>query len=241
MQLVFLDRHIQYLYAYIALLITLPFLQRMAKSLSNKEYIYLIGLMFVFSSFLPLTQYYIWQGEHYLNGNLNPGWLFLNIVFYPCLGYFLQCRCEKIWNKKRIALLWLVNILVIWITCYMTYYKASITGVCEEAQSQDFHFAFVYVNCISIFITCQYFFKKVIVGNNIQTLIRSLGECTFGIYLIHSFFLKMPVMIMIFDALQMKYEINPMVSALIFSFLIFMTSYFVIVIIKKIPVLQKLC
>lgn len=95
-----------YLYAYIPLLMSLPVLQRFAKALSDKEYLYMIGLRLFFTALLPIAQYLLWHDRHNLNTWFRISWLECNILFYPLIGYFLQFRIKEFWNRRRLLALW---------------------------------------------------------------------------------------------------------------------------------------
>lgn len=175
-----------YLYAYIPMLMTTPLLQRIVKGFADKDFLYMFFLFGVFNMLLPIIQYLLWQDRHNLNANFRLEWLCSSIFIYPCLGYFLQSRLKKgVWNKKRLMLLWAVNIATILVSCYMTYLKAKATGECNEGASQSFHTSFVMVNCVTIFITCKYAMERIRISEWLHKLIVSAGRCTFGIYLIH--------------------------------------------------------
>lgn len=229
-----------YLYAYIPLLISLPLLQKFAKGLSNKDYIYMIALFFTFSSLLPTMQYLLWQDQHNLNENFRLGWICTGTLFYPCLGYFLQHRAKDYWNKKRLAILWAVNIAAILLACCMTYLKANATGVCDEVNSEAFHSTFVAVNCASIFVSCQYFVQHVKINERIQRMILSVGGCSFGIYLLHVLFMEIPGIKKLLDVFRDQWNWNDMVSGLLYCACIFLMGYLTTLLLKRIPLMKKL-
>lgn len=117
-----------YLYAYIAFLISLPLLQRFAKSLTDREYSYMYLLYIIFVMLIPCMQYILFQGRHTLNGNISIGWFASNIVIFPLTGYFLSFRKKDFWNTKKIFVLWVINIAAIMLSSYLTYYRAKIMG-----------------------------------------------------------------------------------------------------------------
>ncbi len=164
-----------YLYAYIPMLMTLPFLQKFAKSMDKQDFIYLIILVFGFSSLLPIMQYVLWQGRHNLNGNFRIAWLCSNIFLYPCTGYFLENDLKNFWSKKRILILWLFNIVTISLSAYMTYLKSNVTGVLDESNSQDFYNTFVLINSIAIFVTCKWLVEKCKIPRWLERVIVSMG------------------------------------------------------------------
>ena len=51
-----------YLYTYIALLMTLPLLQKFAQGLNDRDFLYLFGLFFLFSCFLPTAEFFLSRG-----------------------------------------------------------------------------------------------------------------------------------------------------------------------------------
>lgn len=227
-----------YLYAYIALLVSLPLLRRLCKALTNREYLYWILIVLFFSAFLPMTEYRLWQGRLHLNINLD--WMLADILFFPCLGYFLRYRMQDFWNSKRLAILWSVNTIAILISVYMTYYKAGVTGECNEVVSQDFLNSFTLINCVAIFTTCQYFFSHAEVKDWLAKGIQSIGGATFGIYLIHLFVMRVIYDLGLLTTLTERLHINHMISVLIYTAAIFIVSYLITLLMKKIPGLKRL-
>lgn len=227
-----------YLYSYIAFLISLPLLRRLCKALTNKEYLYWIGLVLFFSAILPIAEYRLWQGRHHLN--VNVGWMLTSTLFFPCLGFFLRYRTQDFWNRKRLAALWGINLLTILISVYMTYYKAGITGECNEYVSQDFFGLFTLVNCTVIYATCQYFFLRVNVREWVAKGIKSVGGSTLGIYLLHFFVMEKLTELGLLTALTGRLNINYMLSGLIYTAAVFIAGYLITLFIKKVPVLKKM-
>lgn len=227
-----------YLYAYIALLVSLPLLRKLCKALTNKEYLYWILIVLFFAALLPVTEYRLWQGRLHLNINLD--WMLADILFFPCFGYFLRYRMQNFWNRRRIAILWSINILTILISVYMTYYKAGITGECNEVVSQDFLNSFTLINCAAIYVTCQYIFSHAAVTDWLAKGIKSIGGATFGIYLIHIFVMREIYELGLLTALTESLNINHMISVLIYTTAIFIVSYLITLLMKKVPGLKRL-
>ena len=225
-----------YLYAYLSFLISLPLLQRIAQSLLNKEYVYMISLYIIFNMIIPILQYLLFSERHSLNGNISVGWLSSNIVIFPLMGYFLSYRIREFWNKKRILMLWIVNIATILLSCYLTYYQAKITGVCDEGNSQKFHNMFVLINSMTIFVTCQYLNDNFKFLYRIKKPIFLIGRCTFGIYLLHIYLLGYTKLAMYVQIMHMP----PMLSAFCSCGIVLMCGFVITVILKKIPFLNKL-
>ncbi len=221
-----------YLYAYIPMLMGIPLLRKFVKSLDNKDFLYLFALAFSFSSLLPSLQYFFGEGEYLINHNFRISWVCSSLFLYPCLGYFLQTRLDGFWNKKRIGLLWIINISAIVFSSYLTCLKADITGILNEGHSQTFHKTFVFINCIAIFVTCKYLFEHISFPNWINKLIESMGGCTLGIYLLH-IFIKSELEI------HMKFHFHNMFSTFLYCGLIFILGYLITLVLKQIPIISK--
>ena len=231
-----------YLYAYMPMLMTTPLLQRIVKGLKDKDFLYMFLLFAVFNSFLPIVQYLLWKGSYNLNGNFRLGWLCSSIFVYPCFGYFLQSRFRKCrWNKKRLILLWIVNISTILISCYMTYLKARVTGECNENASQAFFVNFVIINWATTFITCKYVMERIKISEWMRKLIVSVGGCTFEIYLMHILFLKKLNWIeKLWEIFKNEWHMNYMVTAFLVCGIVYLLGYIMSLILKKIPILNNL-
>lgn len=230
-----------FLYAYLAFLVSLPLLRRFAHSLINRDYRYLFFLYVVFIMVIPSVQYLLFQGKHVLNGNVSIGWLAANIVMYPLAGYVLRHRMKSYWDGKRILRLWILNIVTILLSAYLTYYKAKITGVCNEGSSQAFHNTFVLINAACIFVTCQYWQETSRFLQKIGNSVMSIGGCTFGIYLMHLFIMRRPeIRALSWKLFHETISAPPILYGFLYCALVFFIGYIATWIFKKIPWLRHL-
>lgn len=228
-----------YLYAYIAFLVSVPFLRAIVKALSEDKYKYLIILGIVFIGILPCVEYRLFQGEVYLNSDIKPGWLLTNIVLWPLTGYYL----EHIYNLKKninrkIGMWVLISIVGIGVSCYMTYYMHNITGECSEANSQAFLGSFIIFPCITIYIGMKYICQRYHLRESIKNIISSIGSCTFGIYLLHIIIKNYIGGVL--NVLVLEWKLNSMIAVLLYCLIIFFISYVVSLILKRIPGIKKL-
>ena len=226
-----------YLYAYIAFLISIPILRKMACAMEDKHYYYMFVLIVVFNGIRPIMEYLLWKGEHSLNSKLSMNWLAESIVFYPLLGYFLQHRLKDIDKKgKYICVMWVVDVITILACCYTTYVEKNIIG----EYSENYYSSFAMINMVTIFVTIKYFYVKY--GAKFpkwfEKMICSIGGCTFGIYLWHVF--VMGRIKGLYDILQNNLGLNYMIAAFCFCFVVLLISYGITWIMKKMPFLKKL-
>lgn len=224
-----------YLYAYIPLLISMPLLKRLAQNLSNKEYLYLLTIYIGYSMIIPTVQYLLTYGKHSLNSDFSLEWMSTYIVIFPLVGYFLEHRCKDFWSVKKIVVLWIINIGTIFMSSYLTYVHAKIAG----ENSQTFHSMFVFINCITIFVTIQYIYKHTKILVKFKGLIKSVGECTFGIYLLHVF-IKDYSGLTVYMYSHLQSGIPAMSFTFLYSAAVFLCCYVIIWIIKHIPFLRNM-
>ncbi len=177
-----------YLYAYLAYLVTIPFMRVLAQHLKTQHYIYLIVLQLLFSGFIPITLYLLYQGQHHINSNFSINWVLGYYPIYPLVGYFLENKLDisKI-TKKRLGLLWIANILCVALTCYVTHYNNSLTG----EFPQTYMMSLVLLNCITLYITAKKL-APLCKFEKLNNFVISIGRCTFGIYLFHGLLLRAP-------------------------------------------------
>lgn len=233
--------HLWYLYAFLAYLISLPFLRSLVKNLETKYFYYLIGIVLLYCGCLPIAEYLIAHGEYSLNSDLRLSWLTANIVAYPCIGYFLEHRINIKNCKKALPLLWVASLIGICISAYMTYYKGQITGIYQLGKSETFHSSFVVFLCIAIYLTIKYCMADIKLPPNLEKLILSMGKCTFGIYLLHPIILNTapyntPVKTLLSKLTELN--MNPMIACFIVCFGIMMVCYAATWILRKIPLFR---
>ena len=132
-----------YIYAYIALLMTLPFLRMIVKSMSENYYKYLILLYLLFISVIPCLEYLLFQGDLVMYKKLRPEWILADTVFWPLLGYYLENVYD--WKKCTVRTIWrwiLLGVTGILLTCGMIYYMHGVTGVCTKEKVSGLSFCF---------------------------------------------------------------------------------------------------
>lgn len=196
-----------FLYLYIAFLITMPFIKSMVQNLKNTYFYYMIILAIFFNGIFPVVRYFGNFQNFY--PHLIPSWLLSSAVIFPSVGYFLHNRIQYV-DLTSVLFAWGINICTIGISCYSTYYKAVQTNILTEKTSQAFHSSFSIINMIAVFLLIRYICERVRFSNKFKNAIISIGGCTFGIYLFHSFFLRLPCINQLKSILVSTYGINQM-------------------------------
>ncbi len=229
--------HLWYLYLYITFLLSLPFLRSMVRNLKVKYYYTMIVLV-LFQKLLIFIEFFFWNGEYRANNDMLISWLASNIVIYPCVGYFLHNKTEENGIKKQDILLSLTMCLFgLFLSCLLTHRRALFLGSCDETNAQTFHNTFILFVCIALFISVKHFCGIVKIGKNIENFIREIGGVTFGIYLLHMFFLNE---ILEKTDIFRKLGINDMIVTIFAVIITMVLGSIGTIILKKIPIVNRL-
>lgn len=225
-----------FLYSYIGLLFMLPFLQRVAKGFNRSEFWVLVGLHFIFSTFLPIANLYLTQrnvNPIVVSGHFSVPLATTKAFFYPLLGYYLDNKVEI--EKIHVARLSVVAFLGINLSILCTYWEGK-TG----EYTQNYVQLFDYVTAIVSFILIKYFVTKVplMSEGKMAEIICRLGPLTFGVYLLDPY-LKL---VGIWDKFETFAEpIMPTLAVSVFWVIISMCMGGIITyVLKKAPVLKKI-
>lgn len=230
-----------YLYVYIAFLMALPFLRAIVKTIKEVHYKYIFILYIVFTAIIPCVEYCLFQGNIRMYSGVSPSWLFTNIVFWPLMGYYVENVFDiKKCTKKLLGIWGLLSLIGIGISSYLTYYMHGITGICEEDSSQMFFATFIVFPCIMIYIGTKYYVVRHKITEFSKNIIKSIGKCSFGIYLIHILVKDLLSGLGIWKIFRKEWQLNYMFSALLFCALTFAICYGVIFVLKKVPGLKQM-
>lgn len=173
-----------YLYSYLALLLMLPFLRSMVKNMQQKDFLYLICGYFVFVGVLPCAEYLLFHEVGVLHGSLSPMLFVTQNMFFALVGYYLEHVFNtNTHNRKALIFSITFSIVAILITCFMTYYQASLEGINDVEIMERFFNSFICVPTIMIYFLIKYLGTK-INNETIGKTLSVLGSAVFGVYLI---------------------------------------------------------
>lgn len=230
------EYHLWYLYAYIAFLLSIPFLRSIAKDLTQSKARYLILLFVAVRYFIPVCEQLFFNGRFKLNGYTSGIFIGADIFFYPLIGYYIENKFDiKSLSSNRLLYLWALNIICILVAMFTT--STLNNGVNEV--NQRFISSFSAINAITIFLSI----KRLDLSNlstKKQKFILHLSGCTFGIYLIHLFAMRY---INIFPGIEAYYDLSACIQApiwLLVSAFVLIISYLIISILKKVPLIRNI-
>ena len=100
-----------YLYTYLAYILMLPLLRKLAKAMEKRDYFWM-ALMFLLVNFLSIIDFLIWKGDAGHNGSFN-FFITSSYVVYPLMGYYYEYKASsQDFTKKKLAQLVLASINV---------------------------------------------------------------------------------------------------------------------------------
>lgn len=219
--------HMWYLYMMIAVYLLLPFYKMITKAASKNELVYLLCVYFVCMSLIPFIQIVTDKRLYF--------YIFVYSVYpmYLFLGYVLHNGKLKI-NKTAAAFMavaGLASLVILTIVQYTTK-NDELSARCSQFFL-DYAFPGTIIASVGIFVM---FIADNSTVKPIDKIFMSIDSCSFGIYLIHMAVLKYVVAVWGFDPL--KNGGVPMI--LLMTVCIFLVSYLITLILKKIPGVKKI-
>ena len=215
-----------YLYAYIGILITLPFLQKMSARMSRTDYHVFFIISGLFFSLLPILNHY--NAYFTYNGNFFIP-LFSSYICMLFIGqYFRKFKIEK--TKMAVLFACITFVLMVAFNVVATYH--------EFYNSTSGYLFFDNITYFPIIVASACVFYLVSVWEVKQKTAKTvsyIGSCTFGIYLISDLFIVIETPV--FQALSGV--LHPMIAVILFEGLVFASGLALTAVLKKVPLVKK--
>lgn len=176
--------HLWYLYLYIAFLITLPFLRKMVRGLDVKTSLYMLGLAVFIAGLQPTLELY----HIPFNGYLYPAWIIDHIFMFPLAGYVIH----HLISSENVRLKHLIILYVLDIICLIIGFITEKDCIIQDGGvfiNEIFLNNFKLLHSFVFFLTLKVVFSRMHLGDRIMNIIGQIGACTYGIYLMHIWFL----------------------------------------------------
>ncbi len=221
-----------YLYCYIGVLIMLPLLRRLVKSMRAKDYVYLLVCQIVLVGIIPIAEFLFSKGTVMISGDFSARLITTDSIFYFLMGYYMEHVLEKEqYNRKNALTAISFSCLAIILCCLMTWYHTYLFG---EA-SQRFHNALIAIPTLTAFYCAKLLFMKKNIPAGIQKAIQFVGGTTFGIFLLETM-LRERTMI-VFEKLQPI--IHTMPACLVWVFAACAVGVLITAVLKRLPTLGR--
>lgn len=165
-----------FLYAYLTLLIMLPFLRILAQGLTREHFIYLVLLYVLINGILPLVEYY-WENQAI---NLSVP-LLENMVLFPLAGYYIEHNKEDLFSKKQIIIMlnavFVAALLIDLFYARSRYYKDDMPEATLDGM--------MLLMALAVFVDFRFLCKQVRLPNWLQKIILFLSGGAFTVYLLN--------------------------------------------------------
>lgn len=223
-----------FIYTYFSLIVLLPFIRILAKSIPNRLYLYLFLIHFVFCAAVPaiFTLLFHTKGVFYSSGCTNDTpapYSTLYGVFYMLLGHFLENRCQL--NKRLLIILAMASAITLAVVCalQMTYNVGS-----NGKLINLFGFQPIIIACF--YITAKRFFTCYHIPALLSRMIILLGSAAFTIMLTENIFRELLLRHLNITCLES--EIN-FVLRIKLCLTTCLGGFLLGLIMKRIPILKK--
>ena len=243
------DRHATaywFLYSYIGMLMMLPFLRRMVKSMTGNQFLYLFLLIIMMKGVMPIIQYLVSthpavkaatnDSSLIMNEKLTSN-LFSKSVLYFIGGYYFGSYLKDDALNRKHALVWAgAGIVALIISCLVTQYKINATGLTGQSDAQTFYDNLIAIPTFAIFYNIRLFFCNRTIPAAVQNVIFLAGRSAFGIMLLENALRIQLAPLLIHLQLMM-----PALSAcLVWVAAIYLTGLLITAVLIRIPGIKKL-
>lgn len=223
-----------FFYTYFSLILLLPFIRILAKSIPKQLYFYLFSLQFVFCAVAPavFTILFHKKGFFYTSGctnDLTAPYSTLYGIFYMILGYYLENRCQI--SKRLIMLLALASSISLIVVCtlQMTYNEGSSGTLINPLGFQPIFTAFIY-------ITTKNFFTSHHLPAILNRIIIIVGSVAFSVMLTENIFRELLLNCLNVSSIELMQHFALKIELCITTCLF---GFSVGIIMKRIPILNK--
>jgi len=225
-----------YIYAYLGILVLLPILRKMAKYMSNKEFVYLFVVTITITGIIPVVEFLLYEKQDILNGKFTGVFFSTNIMFF-LMGYYIEKRIkEESLTYKKAAIWAFFGFVSIVISCLMTQLQINIIGKGTEGATQQFYNVLIAIPAFAIFYVARTFFSKIKIRSIIKKIIMLLGSVSFGVMLIENILRKE----LKFIVEELNDKIPDFSACVIWVMVVWICGVLISLILKQIPMLKKL-
>ena len=222
-----------FLYLYLAWLICLPFLRKMAQNMSNREfqYLFLVVAATKLLAFVPLV---LFREPSSFNGYFIP-FVVDRTVMFPLLGYYLEERVPDRFFCRRTTVALLLAMLAatvvtvasenFWLSQYMHW---------EDNGGEGYYSVLGFVPAVLLYYLAKLRFLRRAPGRVEQRVISLFGGCSFGLYLFQHMYLEMT------DDLVFRNVFGTWLGTVVWVLSVCLLGTAVVWLLRKIPGVKRL-
>lgn len=216
-----------YMYMYIGLLVMLPFLQKMVANLSKKDVEIFIALCLIITGTWPILEHWF---PILTYSKLVDFALFDSFVGILMLGYYMKKYVTP--SKKKLIASVIVFVSCVAFNVIMTRHEYDITGGINYLFYDDR----VYLPIVMASAAVFYMVSQMKVEGLFAKIMKVLGGCSFGIYLLADFLLGRLQEIWF---MMWTRGMHQFVAIVIYEFMIFGLAFIITFVLRLIPGVKK--
>lgn len=171
-----------FLYAYLGVMLMLPFLRRMVINMQAEEFEYLIILHLIFFGLLPLIESYL-QIDHI---NISIPLACELPLFYFIIGYYVDKKLQV--SSHSMVLLGIAAVTSVCVLTLNVYMSIQRLGVFENGTQYPFSSTLISIPTITVFLAAKKLGRHINSTQRISKIVFALGSASFGVYLWESIF-----------------------------------------------------
>ena len=223
-----------YLYTYLAFILMLPFIRKIAKGMEGKDFIWLIALMTI-NSLLQIADYTVFKGKYFHNSHFS-FFISVNYLLYPILGYYLEHKVSRDrYNWKMLLILTGCSVLILAALTVLANLRCTSLQSWKE-EDIPYYGCFEFLPTATVFIAAKMFFIRFPAKQRAQKVLSAIAGTTFGLYLFESIFRTESGFILT----AMKTVIHPYIACWLWMLIVWMIGGGIIFLIRLIPGVKKL-
>ncbi|MBR1797345.1 MAG: acyltransferase family protein [Clostridiales bacterium] len=231
-----ISRHLWFLYSYIGFLIVLPFVRYIAHNITRTGVYYLLFLSIIINGVIPIAQFCLTKNEIILAPDLSFEILGLTFL-YPLLGYGFTKYSP---SKKMIITLSVLSVLSVVPVMILTIIQLEgieIINMSQEEAVVGFWSCFEELRALTFFVLIKYAVNRRNVGNASKEILKEIGSCVFGIYLLGDLIKNITLFKLVLIVL--KAGLPDYFAVWVLVFIVFLTALGLVYLIRKIPLVRK--
>lgn len=215
-----------YLYTLLGIYLVVPFLRKMIKNFTEKEYKIFSIIILIIPGIISFFNVFI---------SINISSFFTDALFHYSLGYFVvgYWLGNKTINKKQFNISLIVFIISIVLTIILLQINYLNSGN-NTLILDNIGYITTIIPSICAFLIIKHIFENKVPKSKI---LLKTSECTFGVYLFHMIILHK---VSTFGFIIKAHELNPFLGVFTIVTFIFIFLVIVTMLLKRLPIIKKI-
>ncbi len=211
-----------YIYAIIGVYLVLPFIQKMVKNFSNRDYLFFIIIFLLLPTLVNFLKLCL---NIKIDSNFQLAFFPVFIAFIICGNYIAKIET----SKENLALAFIVFIIS-YISVFAFFYIPYLNSGNISYALDSWEALPIVLMTISLFYIIRYFFENKKYSVTGTKVISTVASATFGIYLLHT---KLNTVLFKLSIMKSIFKFNPIIAIIILEVAVFIICMIVVLILKK--------